>query len=155
MYNDQFEESLKYYNKLEKRFKTMNRPLEGITPFLIGYAYWVNGHNKEAEYYFNRGLEINFKRIELGQHRANFNSNYSLACIYAFKGDKDKAYEYLKLFNQRPRMPLNMLKNFKNNPLFDNIRDEPEFQQFLQDIEAKYQAEHERVGKWLEENDML
>ncbi len=33
--------------------------------------------------------------------------------------------------------------------------DEPEFQQIVRDVEAKYQAEHERVRKWLEENDML
>jgi molybdopterin converting factor small subunit len=40
-------------------------------------------------------------------------------------------------------------------PVFDNIKDEPEFQQIVRDVEAKYQAEHERVRKWLEENDML
>jgi len=48
-----------------------------------------------------------------------------------------------------------MVISFKNNPLFDSIRDEPEFQQIVRDVEAKYQAEHERVRKWLEENDML
>ena len=47
------------------------------------------------------------------------------------------------------------MKNFKYNPLFDNLRDDPEFQEFLEDVEAKYQAEHERVGKWLKENGML
>jgi hypothetical protein len=36
-----------------------------------------------------------------------------------------------------------------------NIRDEPEFQQILSDVEAKYRAEHERVRQWLEENDLL
>jgi molybdopterin converting factor small subunit len=39
--------------------------------------------------------------------------------------------------------------------LFDNIRDETEFQQIVKDVEAKYQAEHEKVRKWLEENGML
>ena len=43
----------------------------------------------------------------------------------------------------------------KNDPLFDSIRDEPEFQQIVKDVEEKYQAEHERVRQWLEENDML
>ena len=32
---------------------------------------------------------------------------------------------------------------------------EPEFQQIVRDVEAKYQASHERVRKWLKENDML
>ena len=43
----------------------------------------------------------------------------------------------------------------KTDPLFDSIRGEPEFQQIVPDVEAKYQAEHERVRQWLEENDML
>ncbi len=43
----------------------------------------------------------------------------------------------------------------KNDPIFDNIRDEPEFQQIVRDFEVKYQALHERVRQWLEENDML
>ena len=48
-----------------------------------------------------------------------------------------------------------MIKEIKNNPLFDTIRNEPEFEQIVRDIEAKYQAEHERVRKWLKERDML
>jgi len=34
--------------------------------------------------------------------------------------------------------------------LFDNLRDDPEFQQIVRDVEAKYQAEHKRVRQWLE-----
>ena len=37
-------------------------------------------------------------------------------------------------------------------PSFDSSRDEPEFQQIVRDMEAKYQAEHERVREWMEEN---
>jgi uncharacterized protein YacL (UPF0231 family) len=42
-----------------------------------------------------------------------------------------------------------------HTPLFDNLRDDPEFQQILHSMEVKCQAEHERVRKWLEENEML
>jgi hypothetical protein len=94
--------------------------------------------------------------IELGRyHYQDFHTFYNLAALHAFLGDKDKAYENLRLVNQRQRMPLYMIANIKNDPLFDSIRDEPEFQQIVRDVEAKYQAEHERVRKWLEENDML
>jgi len=33
--------------------------------------------------------------------------------------------------------------------LFSPIRREPRFQKILKEVEAKYQAEHERVRKWL------
>jgi len=81
---------------------------------------------------------------------------YDLAAVYAFRGEKDKAYENLRIFNRNKRMPLWVVDAIKiSDPLFDSIREEPEFQQIVRDIEAKYQAEHERVRQWLEENDML
>ena len=80
---------------------------------------------------------------------------YDLTRIFAFKGEKDKAYENLKIFNKRKVMYSRMVTAIKNDPLFNSIRDEPEFQQIVREIEAKYQAEHKRVRKWLEENDML
>jgi hypothetical protein len=43
----------------------------------------------------------------------------------------------------------------KNDPLFNSIRNEPEFQQIVKNVEAKYQAEHERVRKWLQGQGML
>jgi hypothetical protein len=151
-YTDQFEESLEYYKKYEEICKNLNRPISDITIFLIGYAYEANGYNEEAEFYYYSGMEFQQKLLEMGRSQGTL---YSLAGVHAHRGDKDNAYEYLKQYNQRPRMPIYMIKNFKYNPLFDKIRDEPEFQQFLRDVEAKYQAEHERVGKWLKENDIL
>jgi TolB-like protein len=155
MYLGQFEESLEYLKKEDKILKTLDR-LHPNATFRTGYAYWVNGFKEEAEYYFNTGLELHIEIIELGRHyNQDFHTFYILAAMYAFLGDKDKAYENLRLVNQRQRMPLWMIKDIKNDPLFNSIRDEPEFQQIVRDIEDKYQAEHERVRQWLQENDML
>jgi hypothetical protein len=43
----------------------------------------------------------------------------------------------------------------KYDPLLDKIRNEERFQKIQQYMESKYQAEHERVRKWLEEQGML
>ena len=151
----QNEEYLEYVKKYELRYMTY----EGTGSnwiFWIGHAYWVNGFKEKAEYYFNAGLEYNIKMLELdravGQNVFIYNN---LAAIYAFRGDKEKAYEYLRLMNQSQRFPLFAVKDINNFPLFDSIRDEPEFQKIVRDIEAKVQTEHERVGKWPEENEML
>ena len=155
MFLGQFEESLEYFRKYEKRLKTLDK-LHPWGTFRIGHAYWVNGYKEEAEYYFNKALEFHNEMIELGRHYyQDFHTFYNLAAIYAFKEDKDKAYENLRLVNQRQRMPLWMLENIKNDPLFNSLRDDSEFQQIVKDVEVKYQAEHERVRQWLEENDML
>ena len=36
-----------------------------------------------------------------------------------------------------------------------SLRNEPEYQEILKEMESKYEAEHERVRKWLEEQGML
>ena len=52
-------------------------------------------------------------------------------------------------------MSIGDILSMKRDPLFDGIRDEPEYQQIVRDAEAKYRIEHERVKKWLEEQGML
>lgn len=82
-------------------------------------------------------------------------SYYDRAGVYAFRGEKEKTYENLRLFNQQTVVGLAMVNLIKLDPLFNSLRNEPEFQQIVRDVEAKYQAEHERVRKWMGEQDML
>ena len=72
----------------------------------------------------------------------------------SFRGEKEKALKNLKTFTAKKTMPVFVPVLIKQEPFFDNMLDDPEFQAVFQEIEAKYQACHERVGQWLEENDM-
>jgi TolB-like protein/Tfp pilus assembly protein PilF len=155
IYIDQNKESLKYLKKLYKILKPKDIWYEGIT-LRIGYAYWQDGYKEEAEYYSNEAIQYCNREIELKRLWAqNFHIYYDLASVYAFKGEKDKAYKNLRIYNQIPRVVAWEVTAIKNDPLFNSIRNEPEFQQITKDVEAKYQAEHERVRKWLEEQGKL
>ena len=151
----QFEESLKYFEKHVERLKELKIfNFNNMVDF--GYVYWQNGYKEKAEYYFNEQIKYSNKMNELGRSHAQQKwTYYDLAAVYAFRGEKDKAYENLRIVNQRQMMPVWAVNMIKDDPLFDSIRDEPEFQQIVRDVEAKYQAEHERVRKWLEEQGML
>ena len=152
---EQYEEALKYFKK------TFDQP--GIQDDIelwenqrIGYAYWKNGYKKEANDYFEKAKENCINEIQLGRYRTEqYFTYYDLASIYAFLGDKEKAYDNLRLFNQRQIMHSWYVRLVKNDYLFDSIKDEPEFQQIVKDMEVKYQEEHERVRQWLEENEMM
>ena len=147
-----YKESLKYFKKWFARLKTQGE----LTPnnmHRIGFAYWQNGYKVEAEHYFNEQLNYCNKQIEL--KRVSFYTYYNLAGVYAFRGEKNKAYENLRIFNQIQLAYLWRAKYIITDPLFSSIRNEPEFQQIAKNIEAKYQAEHERVRKWLEEQGIL
>jgi TolB-like protein/Flp pilus assembly protein TadD len=155
MYLGQYEESLKYYKEWFEELKALGiRSINDMSR--IGYVYWLNGYKEEANYYFNEQINFCNRSIELGRlYAKQLWAYYDLAGVYAFRGEKDKAFENLRFFNQKQRMGRWLVTHFKHDPLFDSIRNEPEFQQIVSEVEAKYQAEHERVGKWLEENDML
>jgi hypothetical protein len=62
--------------------------------------------------------------------------------------------KYLDEFNTMDSYPKWWLVYVKYDPLFDIIRNEERFQKILRNMEAKYQAEHERVRKWLREQEM-
>jgi len=151
----QHEQSLKYFRKSIERRDSLGA-LQINYMQRLGYEYWQNGSKEEADYYFDKQIDYSNKANELGRNYSNvLDSYYDLAGVYAFRGKKDEAYENLRIFSQVRMIRFGLLCLFKRDPLFESIRNEPEFQQILNDVEAKYQAEHERVRKWLEENDML
>jgi len=123
----------------------------------IGIAYWKKGHKEEAMYYFDKFLSNLTLVLELGRSvQRSFDNASDLASMYAFLGEKkEKVYEKLRLAGKSPIWPLYMVMYVNNDPLIDSYRDDPVFKQFVRDVEAKYQAEHERVSKWLAEKGEL
>ena len=120
------------------------------TSGMIGYYYWKTGSIKEAEYYFNQEIKFELESIRLVRLiTINRQAHFNLAKVYAFLGDKEKAYRYLDEVNKNKSFSLEWVTWFKYDPSLNSIRQEPRFQKILKDVEAKYQAEHERVRKWL------
>ena len=78
-----------------------------------------------------------------------------MAGIYAFNGEKELAYQNLGKFNQDNFYSFWLINLAKNDPMFNNIRDEPRFQELIQSLENKNRVKREEVSAWLEENDML
>ena len=147
----QYKESIKYYEKYFERLKAQGEiDVNGM--HRIGYVYWKNGYKEEAARFFTEQIKYCNKMIKLKRSWGQgLYAYFALAGIYAFRGEKDKAYKNLRIFNQIQRVNSVVPMLMKTDPLFNSIRNEPEFQQIARDVEAKYQAEHERVRKWIEE----
>ena len=121
----------------------------------IGYAFWQVGKHKEAKSYFDQQIKYDEESIKLSRNIAQTRvAQYNLAATYSFTGNEDMAYNYLDEFNKSDFYPLTRVILLKHDPLFVNIRNEERFQKILKNVESKYQAEHERVRKWLEEQGM-
>lgn len=148
-------EVLKYYKRFDDRAKALG-DLNLIGNHRLGYGYWKTGNIKEAERCFSDQKKYCEESIKLRRFYSYTGSaNYDLAGVYAFMGEKEKAYESLKLFNKPQICSCLWVTNINSDPMFDSIRNEPEFQQIIKSIASKYQSQHERVKKWLEEQGML
>ncbi|MBN1624856.1 MAG: hypothetical protein JW903_10840 [Clostridia bacterium] len=126
----------------------------------LGFANWQSGNKEEAEECFSKEIEYCNKAISLGRSFGNTGAYYELAAIYAVKGDRDKALKNLEFFWQQQELvvvadKIIYVQVLKDDPVFDNMRNDTDFQKIVMKINSKYQYDHERVRKWLEENDML
>jgi TolB-like protein len=159
-WNKQYKESLIYFKKYLNRISTTPEKNEQhgwqFSFFSrLGYAYLQNGYKKEGKYYIDKQFQNTLNEIRLGRLRSLIDY-YDLAGLYAYRGDKIKAYENLKVFIQKNSyIYFGTYNTIKIDPFFDTIRNEPEFQQIIKEMEYKYEAGHEQVRKWLEEQGML
>ena len=145
-----YKEALKYHKKYvsglkgNELFKFSSFKL-GIA--FIGFAYLQNGYKQEADYCFDKILEINKNYLKYTPFFVDYDA---LASINALRGDRAKAYGNLKSLKQEWGTSITLVTSIKNDPLFKSIRQEPEFQSIVKDMELKCQTEHEKVRKWLE-----
>jgi tetratricopeptide (TPR) repeat protein len=150
----EWRESLKYFKKYLNRVEEL-----GITMVndiqRIGVVYLALGLKDSAEFYFKKQIENCNAAIKLGRPYGISFAYYDLALIYASMGDKIKAIEILNIFKQREGMCSWFANALQNEPAFRNYRNDPDFQKIFMEIDAKYQTEHEKVKKWLEEQGML
>jgi tetratricopeptide (TPR) repeat protein len=122
----------------------------------IGHAYWLNGFNDRAQYYFNKQLNNCLESIKLQRTYALQKwAYYDLAGIYAFLGEKEKAYEALEEYNTKKSESAIIPFWMKTDPLFNSIREEERFQRIYRDIKAKYQREHDKLKAWMEEEGII
>jgi TolB-like protein len=118
--------------------------------FLTGFIYKKNGNDEKAHLYFNQQIDYCEKLIDMEP-----TLHMQLAFAYAGLDNRDKAMENLRKLNQMENTAVYVQMNMQDDHYLECIQNDPEFQEIRSEIIAKYQAEHERVRQWLEDNDML
>lgn len=121
--------------------------------FNKGTLYWLTGNDKEAKLIFNALSKFLQQLIKTGIN-SGFDV-YSLAIIYSIEGDKNKAFEYLKMVNKSIRTENWCMMDMELNPAFKNIRPEPQFQEMLRESKSNWQEAHDQIYTWLKENNLL
>ncbi|MDF1561287.1 MAG: helix-turn-helix domain-containing protein [Bacteroidales bacterium] len=123
--------------------------------YYFGYVYLKNGQTEKSDYHFEGAIQNEMKILEREQPHSACRASVSLACIYSAMDDKVKSVEYLRKAIQYKEeyiaiSPL-LITEFKNNPMFDIIRREPEFQKLIRIAEEKWISERRKIEKLMQE----
>ena len=78
----------------------------------------------------------------------------NLAGYYAYLGDDDKSIAHMKLFSKEENLKYWVLL-FGSDPIVQAVKDHPEFDKVMGDIEKKFWKTHEEIKVTLEEKGLL
>ena len=131
----------------------VNEAVIALYAYAPGYASWLMGEDEQAEYYFNLQIKYGEEIIEQNRAHAIYGHSYiDMIKVFAFTGRQAKAFEYLdELAENQNTVNKLMIAMIKLCPMIEPIHGEPEYKEIMQKMEIKYQTEHNRVKKWLEE----
>lgn len=141
---------------MQKYMMLMKKQGLKIEPdYLLGFAYFENGQKKEAGFHFNGVIKKQLNIIKLNQASTTCAAYLTLAKIYSVRNEKAKSIEMLQKAKEYMNHTVIRIKDYKNCTMFDNIRQEPEFAQYIKEAEVKYQREHNKVEKLLRAEGIL
>ena len=138
-----------YYKKLMEIMEAQNLDVISRGDYSkIGLILSKIGLIEESEKYFSDYKEYAENDQSIYQH-------LSLAVYYSYKGDTKQALEQLKLFSEQENYHYWIVIFTPIDPLFDNIKDLPEFREILDDIETKFWDSHNKIKASLEEKELI
>jgi TolB-like protein/AraC-like DNA-binding protein/Tfp pilus assembly protein PilF len=157
MYTYLYQRDFKDANQLLQKYvgimKQQGRKIE--PDYLLGFIYLENGQKEEADFHFEGIIKEMSEYIKLNEPSITCLSYMTLAKIYSARDEKKKAMEYLMKVKDYMGSAIFRIKDFKNCTMFDNIRHEPGFAQYLKETESRYQTEHDKVAKLLRQEGIL
>jgi tetratricopeptide (TPR) repeat protein len=130
---------------------------EKVTPDgLIGFIYLKNGQKEKAAYHFDWYISNQLKLIEESQPNPGFWNYFRLMYIYSAKGEKEKALENFRKAvkckdAESVAFNVNILFYCKYSPMYETIREEPEFMKFIRQKEDNYMTDREKIKKLFRE----
>lgn len=130
-YMRDYESAYQYYNKFLTAKKEHKLDIYKGEDAKIAVVLAKVGKTSEAENLFKAYLEY-------AENDKSIYKELSLAMYYSYTGDTQKALEHLKLFSQQDNYHYWTMIFVNIDPLVDNLKELPEFQQLMEDIEKKF-----------------
>jgi hypothetical protein len=148
-FNRDYTKALETMLKLEEKLLSVRGSVRPDFP-TGGFTFLKNGMMEKANYHLEGSIKNAKEEIKLKSAWAlRYNSHFNLSIIYAILDDKQKSLYYLEKFKETRSIPIYIIHDLKHSPMFDNVRNEPEFQEITNELEKKYLEEHKKIKKLL------
>ncbi len=149
LFKRQYPESLTYFRKYAEILEKQGEFQTGsMVP--IGFAYQQNGYPAEAEKWYSEQQRFSEASLKYGRWYSAWGfADLDLGIMYSLKGDRENALKHLRVFSDIKVCPLFLITDMKYSPVYDNLRNDPEFKVIFHKMESKYIAEHNRIGELL------
>lgn len=143
-----YKSSYKYYKRFLELKKLYKLDISQGENAKIGIVFANLGLKKESERLFNDYRQYAEEDQSIYKH-------LSLAAYYSYSDDKNNAIEHLRLFSQQDNYYYWIILFLEIDPLFENIKGEPEFRDILDDIENNFWDYHNQIRASLEDKRII
>jgi hypothetical protein len=110
----------------------------------------MNGKKEEAMEYFNKQISFCTESIRKKDPYGSTDAAYDLAGIYAFLGNKEEAYKWLREY-EKIGFSSGIHEYIKVDPLFDNLRNDEEFKEIVKRANDKAAEIRARINQMEEQ----
>ncbi len=111
-----------------------------------GYVLVRQGRKEKSAAYFNQRIKDLEARMNRDHHSLEGYEWYELAAVYAYKGNRDKAYQMLQEI-EKAKVDGFFIRFAKVDPFFENLWDDIEFQQFIRRQENRFAEIRVEINK--------
>ena len=147
-YMRDYKNSFSYYSKFLEIIEARQLDIYPSEYGKISVVYEEMGLKPEAEGHFAKYFEYTKDDESIYKH-------LSLAMYYARIDDTKQALEQLKLFSEEENYSYWTLLTLEKDPLVDNLKDIPEFNQLVKKIKTKFWQQHDEIKASLEKKGLL
>jgi len=123
------------------------------TSCLAGYAYLKMDEWEKAEYELYRDLTKLLKDLEFETEEVQSGYIYlHFARVYSMLGNREKTMEHIRQLTEFNPIEMRWIYELRDWPSYDIVRDTPEFNRILNQLESKFKKEQEPIVQLLENN---
>lgn len=114
----------------------------------IGYVFHHMGFHEEGDRLFADYLDF-------AEKDQSIYKNLSFSMYYAWKGDTEKALDYMELFSQEDNYQYWIVLFLEIDPLVDNLKELPRFKKLMHNMEVQFWEYHYQTKEYLEQEGLI